>query len=210
MSVPSSGSRRANVRWRSGIRFEVHQANLEAASSVFADMFELASNDSSGETPCLELKETAATLEVLLPYIYPRSVLDAYLSFLRDWTLVRACDKYSVWRAIEALRSSLTGAFFFQPNSQVLTMCGRSSTSAGRVLMVAYIFACHFGFDKLASQAVEQLAVQGSFSQTCASLSRNQPELLISAADATNLVRPFFVAPGGKSIDLVAAFSLRG
>lgn len=155
-------------------------------------------------------RRTAATLEVLLPYIYPRSVLDAYLSFPRDWTLVRACDKYSVWRAIEALRSSLTGAFFFQPNSQVLTMCGRSSTSAGRVLMVAYIFACHFGFDKLASQAVEQLAVQGSFSQTCASLSRNQPELLISAADATNLVRPFFVAPGGKSIDLVAAFSLRG
>ena len=46
------------MRWRSGIRFEVHQANLEAASSVFADMFELASNDSSGETPCLELKET--------------------------------------------------------------------------------------------------------------------------------------------------------
>lgn len=69
-------------------------------------MFELASEDST-ETPCLELEETAATLEFLLPSIYPRHVPDTILKLSLAWKLVRACDKYAIWRAIEALRSIL-------------------------------------------------------------------------------------------------------
>ncbi|KAL8287297.1 hypothetical protein RQP46_003749 [Phenoliferia psychrophenolica] len=89
-----------------GVAFRVHKANLLASSKTFADMFESTCEAAEGgDLPTLELTESAATLERILPYCYPNAVEPWVLDLpTGDLELFGALDKYEVHRGIEAVQ----------------------------------------------------------------------------------------------------------
>ncbi|GAA5831394.1 hypothetical protein JCM11251_004010 [Rhodosporidiobolus azoricus] len=54
------------------------------------------------DLPEVELPETGACLAFVLRYLEPGPVPQRELEFPRDWEVVRALDRYSIWRGVDA------------------------------------------------------------------------------------------------------------
>ncbi|KAL8287294.1 hypothetical protein RQP46_003746 [Phenoliferia psychrophenolica] len=104
-----AGDADLEVHSSDGIAFRVHKANLLASSKTFADMFDATSEAvEDGELPTIELTESSATLERILPYCYPRPVAPWELDLPSgDLELFGALDKYEIWRGIEAVQAAM-------------------------------------------------------------------------------------------------------
>lgn len=63
-------------------------------------MFSVGESSEDG-TPELRLEEDSATLEAILPYLYPKSVPPLAVAFPFITNFVDACEKYQVGRFIQ-------------------------------------------------------------------------------------------------------------
>ncbi|KAG8760304.1 hypothetical protein FRC14_003460 [Serendipita sp. 396] len=101
----------ADFRLRSSdnVLFLVHRSILSMASEVFSTMLSVPQplQNSLLELPCVELAETAITLELLLMFIYPSTKSPCFLSFNQYAEVLEAASKYAVEPTIEALRTLL-------------------------------------------------------------------------------------------------------
>ncbi|KAG8798904.1 hypothetical protein FRC17_007287, partial [Serendipita sp. 399] len=88
------------------VLFLVHRSILSMASDVFKAMLAVPQplQTPSLELPCVELAETAITLELLLMFIYPSTKSPCFLSFNQYAEVLEAASKYAVDPTIEALR----------------------------------------------------------------------------------------------------------
>ncbi|GAA5939909.1 hypothetical protein JCM3775_007145 [Rhodotorula graminis] len=60
------------------------------------------------ELPEVHLDESADTLSYLLHFLEPAPAQARPLSFPRDWELMRALERYSVWRGIDQMQAALS------------------------------------------------------------------------------------------------------
>ncbi|GAA6010298.1 hypothetical protein JCM10207_005162 [Rhodosporidiobolus poonsookiae] len=60
------------------------------------------------DLPEVHLPDSAQCLAYLLPFLHPAPVRPRPVEFPRDWETVRAADRYSIWRALDALSLSLS------------------------------------------------------------------------------------------------------
>ncbi|KAH7098697.1 hypothetical protein BKA62DRAFT_712067 [Auriculariales sp. MPI-PUGE-AT-0066] len=98
------------IRSSDGTLFRVHKANLGAHSAIFKDMFILGSGNASPDEEPIQLSESAAVLELLLPMFYPaedcRSPVEFATSTESDiLACYEATGKYQMWLGSLALRS---------------------------------------------------------------------------------------------------------
>ncbi|GAA5887562.1 hypothetical protein JCM5296_002619 [Sporobolomyces johnsonii] len=99
-----------------GTRFPSHTRALFASSPIFEDLLVPSPSSSTSASPSSSkfpsptlpeatLPETAETLAYILPFLYPTPVQPRALEFPRDWEVVKALDKYQVWRGIDAVHA---------------------------------------------------------------------------------------------------------
>ncbi|ORY75385.1 hypothetical protein BCR35DRAFT_353678, partial [Leucosporidium creatinivorum] len=88
------------------VPFAVHRKGLGGGSEVFKSMFETCGAPSAGQRPQIDLTESSAVLEKLLPYVYPGIVPPLVLDFPDSWNLLVVADKYEIDRALEAIAAA--------------------------------------------------------------------------------------------------------
>ncbi|KAI5480546.1 hypothetical protein MNV49_000242 [Pseudohyphozyma bogoriensis] len=90
------------------VKFAVHRYNLAAASQVFSDMIQLGQpHGPTHKQEDVKLEETAEVLEIVLPYTYPAWVKPFELDFPKSFDVIKAFDKYGIWRGIDAITRAL-------------------------------------------------------------------------------------------------------
>jgi hypothetical protein len=89
-----------------GVLFKVHRKNLEACSSVFANLENTTRSQNGDET--VYLTESSAALDLLFQFIYrhPQPDLDA-LEFKTFASLAEAAEKYVVDSALTMCRMKM-------------------------------------------------------------------------------------------------------
>ncbi|GAA6064439.1 hypothetical protein JCM10212_006101 [Sporobolomyces blumeae] len=126
----------------SGKRFPTERRYLVAASPYLSDLVHRLACDTEPSDvkddpvlPEVALEESSETIETLVAFVYPGPASLAPLEFPRDWALLKALDKWRIWRAIDAVHAAFS-----------------KSTHTSYLAAPAYAFARKFDFPDLARQ----------------------------------------------------------
>ncbi|ORY62842.1 hypothetical protein BCR35DRAFT_315571 [Leucosporidium creatinivorum] len=152
-----------------GVRFKVLSRLLLSSSESWG--LPSPTEAVKDQLPVVEVKEDSETLDYILQFLYPQPVSTRGLEFPRDWKVIRAFEKYSIWRGLDAVSAAF------------------SKGGCKEYPAYAYAFARHFNFPSLASEAVaEASARETPIADIGPDLSRVTAELPISAESITLLL----------------------
>ncbi|ORY82970.1 hypothetical protein BCR35DRAFT_352127 [Leucosporidium creatinivorum] len=167
------------------VGFRVHRANLCASSTIFKDMFDVGSEVSGAqELPTVPLQESSATLEVVLPYIYPKRLKSFALEQLEMiYQIIRALDKYGIERGMEAVLGCLVEQ----------SLVGDTPTDASTAILTLAL-AVHMGRKHLQDLAVKRLVKDHNLTpEELIGLSKSPAEHLPSATPCFAKLRKLLI-----------------
>ncbi|KAL8287371.1 hypothetical protein RQP46_003823 [Phenoliferia psychrophenolica] len=114
-------------------------------------MLEIGTSHSESEIPEVGLEETSAVLAIVLPFTEPHPVGPFVLEFPRTFAVIKAMDKYEIWRGLDAIRLAFCHAYM------------GTGVTFNRTLLTfeedvyAYLFASHIQDGQLREVALKRI-----------------------------------------------------